>query len=110
MVTAKPESSVMNVYRLLLATVIALDLSACVESRTPLVTQAEPAVGRDRGVPTGEGKRQAALSARLEVALYEPPTYRQIVSKLSVVPQHRAAIISTERSDQRLLACRVAAW
>lgn len=46
MVAAKSELSVMNVSRFLLATVIALDLSACVESRTPLVTQAQPAVGQ----------------------------------------------------------------
>jgi hypothetical protein len=55
MVAAKSESSVMNVSGLLLATVIALDLSACVESRTPLVTQAQPAVGQQFELNLYEG-------------------------------------------------------
>jgi hypothetical protein len=54
-VYAKPEPAVMNVCRLLLATVIALDLSACVESRTPLVTQAQPAVGQQFELNLYEG-------------------------------------------------------
>ena len=36
----------MNISRFLLTTFIALDLSACVESRTPLLTQTEPTAGQ----------------------------------------------------------------
>lgn len=57
-VYAKPEPAVMNVCRLLLATVIALDLSACVESRTPLVTQAQPAVGQQFELNLYEGFKE----------------------------------------------------